>query len=320
MARLSNESPGYAFYAISIACLLIAQSIAYLASNFEFLSQVAWLGLFSFLYQWIIFIPSAYLRTAAYFDVAGSSGYFVLALYSLFRPGYFYTRQIIVTLCVLVWAARLGWLLYQRVQRAGGDSRFDEIKQHNARFFNMWSIQALWVFLVSLPVYCLNSNNADPTLGPQDMVGLGLWLVGFSIEVVADLQKTVHNTDPATQGSFIQTGLWNHSRHPNYFGEIVLWCGLLITSASTFDWPQYISICSPLFVTYLLLEVSGIPLLEAKADSKWGHDEEYRAYKERTPKLVPWFVTQPESDLGVPMISKTDDLESDVTQESRSCG
>lgn len=313
-SRLSNESPAIAFFAISFACIIIAQSIAYVATTFDFPSKIAWMAALSFVLQWIVFVPSFYfLQSAAYFDVAGSSAYFILCLYSLTSAGTYHIRQLLLTLAVLVWASRLGIFLYLRMQKAGGDCRFDEIKHHGPRFFNMWSIQALWVFVVSVPVYCLNDTQADPAFAAQDYVGFALWLVGFMIEVMADMQKTEHNNNPATKGTYIQTGLWRFSRHPNYFGEIMLWVGVLLVCASVFTGGQWICVCSPCFVTYLLTKVSGIPLLEGKASAKWGTQADYKAYVDRTPQLMLWYVDSPaedgstKSDLGEPMIVASED-------------
>jgi len=314
VSRLSNESPAVAFFAISFACIIIAQSIAYVATSFDFPpNDIAWMAAMSFVVQWLVFLPSFYvLKSAAYFDVAGSSAYFVLSLYSLINAGTYYTRQLVLTSAVMIWAARLGLFLYMRMQKAGGDCRFDEIKNHGPRFFNMWSIQALWVFVVSVPVYCLNDTSEDSALNSQDYVGLMLWLIGFSIEVVADIQKTSHNDDPATKGTFIQSGLWRFSRHPNYFGEILLWVGVLVVSSSVFTGGQWICVCSPIFVTYLLTKVSGIPLLETKANAKWGLQADYKTYVDRTPQLFLWYVdalasNSKPNDLGAPMIVPTEE-------------
>ena len=115
----------------------------------------------------------------------------------------------------------------------------------------------------------------------------GLWAFGFAIEVVADAQKNRFNANPEIKGKFISTGLWSRSRHPNYFGEIVLWVGVTIIALPVLQGWQWIAIISPIFVTLLLTRVSGIPLLEKKADQKWGGQEEYEEYKEKTPVLIP---------------------------------
>ena len=114
-----------------------------------------------------------------------------------------------------------------------------------------------------------------------------IWLGGFLLEVTADAQKARFAQDPAQRGRFIQSGLWAWSRHPNYFGEIVLWTGLFVAGLHSYQGGQWVAVLSPLFVTLLLTRVSGIPLLERRADKRWGSDPSYQAYKSRTPVLIP---------------------------------
>ncbi len=119
------------------------------------------------------------------------------------------------------------------------------------------------------------------------IVGALVWVIGFAIEVTADAQKSRFNADPSNKGKFIRTGLWSRSRHPNYFGEIVLWIGIAIIAIPVLQGWQWVAMISPLFVTLLLTRVSGIPLLEKKADVKWGGQAEYEEYKKNTPVLIP---------------------------------
>jgi steroid 5-alpha reductase family enzyme len=104
---------------------------------------------------------------------------------------------------------------------------------------------------------------------------------------VADNQKGRFKADPANQGKFISTGLWAKSRHPNYFGEIVLWIGVLLIAVPVLEGWQWVALLSPVFVALLLVKGSGVPLLEAKADKKWGGQPDYEAYKKNTPVLIP---------------------------------
>ena len=116
--------------------------------------------------------------------------------------------------------------------------------------------------------------------------GLLIWAAGFAIEATADVQKSRFRADPANRGAFIHTGLWAWSRHPNYFGEIVLWIGVAVIALPVLQGWQYVTLISPLFVILLLTRVSGVPLLEKRADEKWGGQDDYEAYKRRTPVLV----------------------------------
>ena len=121
--------------------------------------------------------------------------------------------------------------------------------------------------------------------------GLLLFCAGFAVEAVSDLQKFVFKMDPTNEGKFIKTGLWSVSRHPNYFGEMVLWWGIYVTSVPALTGAQHAAVLSPIALTFLLCFVSGIPILERSADKRWGGDETYEDYKAKTPVLVPWIHT-----------------------------
>jgi steroid 5-alpha reductase family enzyme len=156
----------------------------------------------------------------------------------------------------------------------------------------VWNMQGLWVLLTGLPVYARNRFPGDRALNSVDYVGFSVFVVGFLIECIADYQKFVFKQRKDSREKFIQSGLWKLSRHPNYFGEILVWIGLSIASLSSeimhFKFSiQLLVLISPAFVTLLLTKVSGIPLLEAQADKKWGNDLKYQEYKKNTPVLVP---------------------------------
>ncbi|MDX1384949.1 MAG: DUF1295 domain-containing protein, partial [Thermoanaerobaculia bacterium] len=128
---------------------------------------------------------------------------------------------------------------------------------------------------------------SDVPLGPVAAVGFVLWLGGWSLEVAADRQKRDFRSAERNRDAFITTGLWAWSRHPNYFGEIVLWIGVAVVAAPTFEGWRWVTLISPVFVIFLLTRVSGVNLLEARADERWGGREDYEAYKRRTPVLIP---------------------------------
>ena len=187
----------------------------------------------------------------------------------------------------MIWALRLGTFLFRRIQKAGKDDRFDEIKPSFIRFLNAWTIQGLWVTFTAATALIGITTLARKDIGVFAVIGFLVWVFGFAFEVIADAQKSRFNADTANKGKFIHTGLWAYSRHPNYFGEIVLWIGVAIIAIPVLQGWQWIAMISPLFVTFLLTRVSGVPMLEDKADKKWGGQADYEAYKKNTPVLIP---------------------------------
>jgi steroid 5-alpha reductase family enzyme len=195
--------------------------------------------------------------------------------------------QLVAALLVLVWAARLGAYLFRRILRMKVDHRFDGMRDDPLRFARFWFLQAVTVAIVMLPVSYLLDGEDPPGFGPWAWVGVVVWLVGLVIEAVADAQKSAFKSKEKNRGRFITTGLWRYSRHPNYFGEMLVWWGLFVYAVPVLSGAAFVVVIGPLFITLLLLFVSGIPLLERSADEKHGDDPEYVDYKRRTSILVP---------------------------------
>lgn len=244
----------------------------------------------AFVIQWLVFIPAYAFQTEKFFDITGSITYITVtgvALYSSRDSVPLDARSILVAMLVIVWAARLGTFLFSRIQKTGKDDRFDEIKPDFFRFLNVWTIQGLWITFTAAAALVAITSSARKDLDVFVIIGALVWVIGFVIEVTADAQKSRFNADPANKGKFIGTGLWSRSRHPNYFGEIVLWIGIAIIAIPVLQGWQWVAMISPLFVTLLLTRVSGVPLLEKKADKKWGGQVDYEEYKKNTPVLIP---------------------------------
>jgi steroid 5-alpha reductase family enzyme len=241
----------------------------------------------AFLIQWLAFIPAYLLQTERFFDLTGSITYISVTAIAVIFGTAADGRSILLAALVIIWAIRLGMFLFRRIQKAGKDDRFDEIKPSFIRFLNVWTIQGLWVTFTLAAALVAITTAHKKELDIFAVLGLLVWAFGFVIEVVADSQKSRFNADPNNKGKFIQTGLWARSRHPNYFGEIVLWVGIAIIALPVLHGWQWVALISPVFVTLLLTRVSGVPLLEKKADKKWGGQEEYEAYKRKTPVLIP---------------------------------
>jgi steroid 5-alpha reductase family enzyme len=241
----------------------------------------------AFVIQWLAFIPAFMRQTEKFFDLTGSLTYISVITIALLLSPRLDARTVLVWVLVVIWAVRLGTFLFRRIQKAGKDDRFDEIKPSFFRFLNVWTIQALWVtFTLAAALITITTTNRKE-LDVFAILGFVVWVIGFAMEVVADAQKSRFNADPSNKGKFIRTGLWSRSRHPNYFGEIVLWVGVALIALPVLQGWQWIALISPVFVTLLLTRVSGIPLLEKKADQKWGGQADYEAYKTTTPVLVP---------------------------------
>ncbi len=239
----------------------------------------------SFVINWLVFVPSFIRQTEHYFDLTGSLTYVTLVVTALVLGGATDARTLLLAALVVVWAGRLGSFLFARIRRDGRDGRFDEIKPSLPRFLLTWTLQAVWVLITLAPALAAMTTLQPRPLDLLAAVGLAVWAIGFGIEVVADRQKGAFRRQPGNRGRFITTGLWAWSRHPNYFGEITLWTGVALLAAPVLSGWQYVTLVSPLFVYLLLTRVSGIPLLEARAEERWGSDPDYRAYRDRTPSL-----------------------------------
>jgi steroid 5-alpha reductase family enzyme len=241
----------------------------------------------TFLIQWLAFMPAYLRQTERFFDLTGSITYISIITLAVLLSTGVDARSNLLWALVVVWAVRLGAFLFGRIRKAGKDDRFDDLKPSFIRFLNVWTIQGLWVtFTAAAALVAITTANRK-ALDVFAVIGFLVWLFGFAFEVVADAQKSRFSANPDNKGKFIQTGLWSRSRHPNYFGEIVLWVGIAVIALPILQGWQWVALISPIFVTLLLTRVSGVPLLEKKADKKWGGQDDYEAYKKRTPVLIP---------------------------------
>lgn len=258
----------------------------------------AWAVTAAFAIQIIVFIPSLIFRTEKFFDLTGSLTFISISVGLLWAAPELDARRWVLAAMVILWAARLGLFLFMRIHKAGSDDRFDEFKKSPLLFLRVWVLQGVWVSVTAAAAWIvIAAEPAAASVGADTgaaasvdaflIIGIIVWLAGIVIEIIADAQKSAFKANPANEGKFIASGLWSRSRHPNYFGEILLWIGVAVAAAPAFVGWQWIGLISPIFVILLLTRVSGIPLLEAKADRKWGGDHDYAAYKKRTPTLIP---------------------------------
>jgi steroid 5-alpha reductase family enzyme len=232
------------------------------------------------------FAIAATRRTDVVTDISYSLSFAVLAIVLPFL-GAHEPIQLAASLLVLVWAARLGAYLFRRILRIKVDHRFDGMRDNPLRFARFWLLQAISVAVIMLPVSYLLGQDTAPDFGLWALAGATIWAVGLVIESVADAQKSAFKARDENRGRFISSGLWRYSRHPNYFGEMLVWWGLFVYAVPFLDGAAFAVVIGPLFITLLLLFVSGIPLLERSADEKYGDDPAYREYKRATSILVP---------------------------------
>ena len=246
-----------------------------------------WCAGLAFGLNWLVYVPSALVRTEHYYDLTGGLTYLSVTGLAVLLSQPLDLRSTLVVGMVSIWAIRLAGFLFVRVKRVGKDIRFDSVKTKPSTFLVWWTLQALWVLTTMAAALAIVTGGERISMSWLGWIGFGVWLFGFAVEVAADAQKSSFKNDPVNQGHFIRTGLWAWSRHPNYFGEIVLWTGVAIMAIPVLTGWQYATLISPVFVSFLLMKMSGVPLLERKADERWGGQEEYEAYKAATPVLIP---------------------------------
>lgn len=269
----------------NIISSLIAFYIPFQIALLTDLVLVKNLILLIFCIQWVSFIPAFIFQTEKFYDLTGSITYLTAVFYTLFVTGSNNLSDLIIVACVAVWAIRLGSFLFMRIHKAGEDRRFRTIKPNFTRFLMTWTLQGMWVSMCLLCVLTALSSYSGVIMNSIFFIGLIVFILGLSIEIIADYQKTVFRRNIENKDKFITTGLWSLSRHPNYFGEILLWTGVAVMSISSLQGLQYITLISPIFVYILLVYISGIRMLEDQARKKWGHLDSFKEYLKNTPRL-----------------------------------
>ena len=244
------------------------------------------LGGILFVYVTVWFVISLIQKRNDVADVAWGLGFVLLAWASLWLHGEVGVRQVVVTALVTIWGVRLAWHIHARHQGKPEDYRYRVWRETWGAWFYLRSygqvylLQGALLFLVVQPVLFLNTS-AAASLGVLDLLGIFVWLVGFSFEVVGDAQLARFIRDPRNKGKLMKSGLWAYSRHPNYFGEVTTWWGLWLVALSVpYGW---VSVVGPLTITFLILRVSGVPMLEAKMKE----NPEFEEYKRTVSMFVP---------------------------------
>ena len=274
------------------AALAVALLIAWAGSDQGILAGgipvFVWCGIFAYAVQWVVFVHAWVKHTELFYDLTGSITYIVMVISGAVLAGVTDTRSLVLVALIVIWALRLGPFLFRRIKSAGEDRRFRSIKHSFPMFLMTWTLQGTWVFITASCALAAITTQNKVGIGLTFWLGLAVWVFGFAIEVIADQQKSAFRADPENRYSFISSGLWAWSRHPNYFGEIVLWLGIAIMAFPALAGWQLATLISPIFVVILLTFISGVRMLENRANKTWGDDPEYQAYKRNTPVLMLW--------------------------------
>lgn len=224
-------------------------------------------------------------------DIGWPIGFILITLYTLFTFSTFMQRQLLISVLVIVWGTRLALHLYMRNKNRGEDTRYQKWKNQWAHAFlvrsyvQVFLMQGVVMLCIALPIILINSTNRQITdLTLFDLIGFSLWCTGLLFEAVADYQLYLFLQDPAHRGKIMMQGLWRYSRHPNYFGEVLMWWGIFVIGCNiTYGW---ITIISPATISYILLFVSGIPLAEKQLEGL----QAFAQYKKQTNIFIPWFI------------------------------
>ena len=228
------------------------------------------------------------LRDASIVDILWGLGFVAIAWFALFNnPDSASPRALLVTVLTTIWGFRLALHIGIRNAGAGEDHRYAAWREESGRsfwwvsFFKVFALQAVILWVVSSPLALVHASNRSAELAPIDLLGLGLWLFGFVFETVADWQLTRFKREPSSRGKVMRSGLWALSRHPNYFGEAVLWWGIGLLVLPAGGWG---SLIGPALITFLLLRVSGVALLDRTMVER---RPAYADYIRDTPAFVP---------------------------------
>ena len=217
-------------------------------------------------------------------------GFILIAWLTFFQTDGFMLRKLILSLLVTLWGVRLFIYMSIRNSGKGEDPRYASWRErHGENFwlvslFKVFLVQALFQWIIALGVQYGQIASVPAHLTWLDAVGALIWAVGFTLETAADLQLYMFLSDPANRGRVMDRGLWRYSRHPNYFGESLVWWGIFVIVLST-PWGVW-TVVSPLVITYTLLKLTGVTLME---ETEFSDNPEYQEYVRRTSAFIPWF-------------------------------
>ena len=234
-----------------------------------------------------VFFIAQLKKSNSIVDIAWGLGFVVVSLTSLVSTSNVSIQSLLITIFVFLWGIRLSYHLFKRNWNKLEDYRYVEMREqwknknpYLQYYIKIYMVQMILLFIIAQPILSVNAISQQP-IGIFDYIGIIIWLIGYSFEVIGDFQLKEFIMNPNNKGKLIRTGLWKYTRHPNYFGEATMWWGIFLISAGSGTlW----TIISPITITYLLVFVSGVPLLEKKMES----NPDFADYKAKTSMFIPW--------------------------------
>jgi len=243
-----------------------------------------------FVYFIILFIIGQVLHNNGLVDIGWGFGFVIVAAFTIFRTGNYDAASIVTTLLVSIWGLRLFYFILKRNWGKPEDFRYVGFRKKWGNKFplikaylQVYFLQTVFMYVISLAIISTNNTPLKKNILMFTAIGTLIWLIGFFFEAVGDYQLKTFKVGGKNKGRVIKTGLWKYTRHPNYFGEATMWWGIYIISLSTGDW--LLNLISPVLITFLLLFVSGVPMLE----KRYADNPEFIEYKKVTSKFIPWF-------------------------------
>lgn len=240
-----------------------------------------------FIFFNLVFVLAQYKKNNGIIDIAWGLSFNVISITSLFVT-YKSLRLILISFLVMLWGFRLTYHLFKRNYNKKEDYRYAEMRNNWRKYFYLRSyfqiyvLQFLLSFIIGIPILIV-AFNYQSKINFLDIFGLLIWIIGYLFEVIGDYQLKKFVSDPKNKGHLMKEGLWQYTRHPNYFGESMMWWGIFVISLSSPD--GYFGIISPILITVLLIYFTGVPLLE----KKYQNHPEWKEYASNTSKFVPIF-------------------------------
>ncbi len=237
----------------------------------------------------LLFIIGQRLKNNAIVDVGWGLGFVLIAWYTFFRLELAHTTNWLIVVLVSFWGLRLAYHVARRNWGKPEDFRYQEMRKKWGdklpalkAFVEVYLTQMILMFIIAMPIILIN-RYTQTALRPMVWIGFWVWFLGYFFEVVGDAQLAAFIRNPSNKGKLMTQGLWKFTRHPNYFGEATMWWGIFLIGTTVAD--GWLGIISPITITFLLVFVSGVPLLERKYKNR----KDFKAYRKRTSIFIPWF-------------------------------